>query len=304
VFERLATVDVGSNTVHVLVADVEPHDAETRVRDIAHYVEMPQLGAEVTRNGRIGPEKSEETIAALCAVLARAAEHGYGVLVAGATAGVRAAADGAEFLARASTGIGAPVRLISEKREAELSFDGVASRHAAEDRWLMADVGGGSTELVVATGRHLERWASLELGSGSLAELFLSDPPKPGDRERLRAAAVGGIREVPSSQASKLVATGGTATNLPLVVSRDEPPHLLSASDLLVAARRLDRGPAVDLGAAFGLPEARVRALRAGIEILLLLLDHYGLDSLHVSNEGLRHGMLLAYLRCGDDWWR
>jgi exopolyphosphatase / guanosine-5'-triphosphate,3'-diphosphate pyrophosphatase len=293
---------VGSNTVHVLVADVREHDGERRLHDAAHYVEMPQLGAEVARTGRIGPDKADETVAALRSVLTRAREHGYDHLLAGATAAVRRAVDGPDFLARASVEIGTPIRLISEKREAELSFDGVASRHAADGHWLMADVGGGSTELVVAHGRRLERWVSLELGSGSFADRFLSDPPDGGERERLRAAAVERIREAPDSSASKLVVTGGTASNLPLVLSSHQPPNVLSASALLVAADRLDAAPAAEVAAAAGLSEARVRALRAGVEILLLLLDHYGLDSLHVSYEGLRHGMILAYLACGDDW--
>jgi exopolyphosphatase/guanosine-5'-triphosphate,3'-diphosphate pyrophosphatase len=300
---HLAAVDVGSNTVHVLVAEVHEHDQGPRLEDVVHHVEMPQLGAEVARAGRIGPEKAEETIAALRSVLARAADHGYDHLVAGATAGVRRAADGAEFLARASREIGTPVRLISERREAELSFNGVASRHAAPKGWLMADVGGGSTELVVANGRHLERWASLELGSGSFAGRFLSDPPAGGERERLRAAAVERVREAPDSTATKLVVTGGTAANLPVVLSRRRPPSLLTTSALLVAADRLDAAPAAEVAAAVGLSEGRVRALRGGVEILLLLLDYYGLDRFHVSYEGLRHGMLLAYLACGDDWW-
>jgi exopolyphosphatase/guanosine-5'-triphosphate,3'-diphosphate pyrophosphatase len=296
-------VDVGSNTVHVLVADVREHDGEPRLHDVAHYVEMPQLGAEVDRTGRIGPRKTEETIAALRSVLARAAGHGYDHLLAGATAAVRRAADGPRFLARASDEVGTPVRLISEKREAELSFEGVASRHAAQGPWLMADVGGGSTELVVAEGRHLRRWVSLELGSGAFADRFLSDPPGSGERERLRAAAAEQIQEAPDSGAGKLVVTGGTAANLPLVVSRRQPPSVLGVPDLLAAANRLAAAPAAEVAAATGLSEARVRALRAGVEILLLLLDHYGLDSLHVSYEGLRHGMLLAYLECGDEWW-
>jgi exopolyphosphatase/guanosine-5'-triphosphate,3'-diphosphate pyrophosphatase len=300
---RLAAVDVGSNTVHVLVADVDEHDGGPRLQDVAHHVEMPQLGAEVARTGRIGREKAEETIAALRSVLARATELGYAHLVAGATAGVRSAADGAEFLARASKEVGAVVRLISDRREAELSFSGVASRHAAKKGWLMADVGGGSTELVVAHGRHLERWASLDLGSGSFAGRYLSDPPDRGERERLRAAAMERVRDAPDSSATKLVVTGGTAANLPVVLSRQRPPSLLTTSALLVAAERLDAAPATEVAAAVGLSEGRVRALRGGVEILLLLLDYYGLDRFHVSYEGLRHGMLLAYLACGADWW-
>jgi exopolyphosphatase/guanosine-5'-triphosphate,3'-diphosphate pyrophosphatase len=300
---HLAAVDVGSNTVHVLVAEVHEHDQGPRLQDVAHHVEMPQLGAEVARTGRIGPRKSEETIAALRSVLGRAADNGYDHLVAGATAAVRRAADGAEFLARASKEIGTPVRLISDRREAELSFDGVASRHAAPKGWLMADVGGGSTELVVANGRHLEGWASLELGSGSFAERFLSDPPLPGERDQLRAAAMERVREAPDSAATKFVVTGGTAANLPVVLSRRRPPSLLTTAALLVTAGRLDSAPATEVAAAVGLSEGRVRALRGGVEILLLLLDYYGLDRFHVSYEGLRHGMLLAYLACGDDWW-
>ena len=296
-------MDVGSNTVHVLVADVHGHDETSQLEDVAHYVEMPELGAEVARTGRIGQKKAEEVIAALRSVLARAAEHHFEHLVAGATAGVRKAADGSEFLARASEEIGTPVRLISEKREAELSFAGVASRHAADGQWLMADVGGGSTELVVAHRRHLRQWVSLELGSGSLAKRFLSDPPESSEQERLRAEAAERLRQVPEAEATKLVVTGGTAANLPVVLSKHRPPTVLTAADLVAARERLDAEPAADLAAATGLSDARVRALRAGVEILLLVLDRYRLDRLHVSFEGLRDGMLLAYLACGEEWW-
>ena len=71
----------------------------------------------------------------------------------------------------------------------------------------------------------------------------------------------------------------------------------------MAAKERLDAEPAADLAAASGLSDARVRALRAGVEILLLVLDRYRLDRLHVSFEGLRDGMLLAYLACGEEWW-
>src|ERR1700730_7702976 len=111
---RLAAVDVGSNTVHALVAK----GWDARLEDIAHYVEMPELGVAVERTGRIGPEKEREAIGALGSVLTRAAEHGYEQLVAGATAAVRRAADRDEFLKAAGEAIGVPVRLISEQREA------------------------------------------------------------------------------------------------------------------------------------------------------------------------------------------
>jgi exopolyphosphatase/guanosine-5'-triphosphate,3'-diphosphate pyrophosphatase len=297
---RLAAVDVGSNTVHSLVADA----CQGRLEDVAHYVEMPELGTVVARSGRIGEAKTEEAIAALRSVLERARKHGYEHLLAGATAAVRKAADRDQFLARASAAIGAPVRLISERREAELSFRGVASRHASRRPWLMVDMGGASTELVLAEGEEMRRWVSLEIGSGSFADRYLSDPPRPGEREALRAAALPIVRRAVEGDVHKLVMTGGTASNLPIVVSRHRPPSVMDTKALLSAAERLDAEPAAVVAARTGLPEARVRALRGGAEILLLLLDFYGLDRVHVSNEGLRHGMLLAYLERGEDWWR
>jgi exopolyphosphatase/pppGpp-phosphohydrolase len=78
----------------------------------------------------------------------------------------------------------------------------------------------------------------------------------------------------------------------------------VSAGELRFAIERLDAGPAAELAPGYGLPEARVRALRAGAEVLLLLLDRYRLDWFHVSHAGLRQGMILASIERGDDWWR
>jgi exopolyphosphatase/guanosine-5'-triphosphate,3'-diphosphate pyrophosphatase len=297
---RLAAVDVGSNTVHALVADVRGG----RLEDVAHFVEMPELGAYVDRDGRIGPLRTAEAIQALHTVLEAGRAHGWEHLVAGATAAVRRAADCEEFLAAASAAIGVPVRLIAEQREAELSFLGVASRHGSRRGWLMGDMGGASTELVVAEGTRMLRWVSLRAGSGSLAARHLSDPPRPGEREALREAALAEVRQAPECEADRLVMTGGTASNLPLVLSAQRPPPILTTEALLLAAAQLDAGPSEVVAERIGLPPARVRALRGGVELLLLLLDFYGLDRFHVSHAGLRHGMLLAYLDRGEDWWR
>lgn len=302
VTRRLASVDVGSNTIHALVADL----ADGRLVDVDHFSVMPELGAEVDRTGRIGPAKTAEAIAALETVLTPARRLGYEHLVAGATSAVRRAADRDEFLERVSAAIGVPVRLLSEQREAELSFLGVASVHAADGTWLMGDMGGGSTELVVAEGVRALRWTSLHVGSGGLASRHLSDPPAPGERETLRVAATAALREAPDCEPTKLVMTGGTATNLPALFSRDptrEEPAL-TAAQLRSANDLLDAGPAEELARQYRLGASRIRALRAGTEVLLLLLDRYGLDRCHVSDAGLRQGMILDQLERGEDWWR
>ena len=297
---RLAAVDIGSNTVHALVADEEGG----KLTEVGHFVEMPELGAEVERTGRIGPVKRRAALRALDRVLRQAAELGYHHLVAGATEAVRRAADGEELLAEASTQAGVPVRLISAEEEARLSFRGVASRHAGHREWVMADLGGGSTEVVAADGQGMLAWVSLPVGSGTFAARFLSDPPRPGEREALRAAVLPIVRRAPESDAERLVVTGGTASNLPPVLSRESPPPVLATQALLTAETRLDSAPAAVLAERTGLEVARIRALRGGVEVLLVLLDYYGLHAAHVSHQGLRQGMLLAWVDRGDDWWR
>jgi exopolyphosphatase/guanosine-5'-triphosphate,3'-diphosphate pyrophosphatase len=296
---RLAAVDIGSNTIHALVADV----VKGRLQDVAHYVEMPELGAQVAKSGVIG-SRAKPALAALQRVVGQAQQHGYSQLIAGATQAVRQASDGAAFVRRAGEVIGVPVHVLSPEREADLSFMGVASRHAAKREWAMLDLGGASTEVVIAHGTEMLRAEVLPIGSGVLASTFLSDPPKPEERARLRRAAMRELARAPDGEVERLVATGGTASNLPSVLARTNPPTVLTTSDLLACEARLDGDRAARVADAVHLPANRVKAMRAGIEALLLFLDWYGLAVLHISHEGLRHGMLLAYLERGVDWWK
>ena len=296
---RLAAVDIGSNTVHALVVDV----VRNKLEHVANYVEMPELGARVARTGVIGT-KGRIAIRALRLVINRARKHGFDHLIAAATEAVRQASDRDNFVRQASEAIGVPVRILPAKREAELSFLGVASRHAARREWAMVDLGGASTEVVIARGHQLLRSAVLQIGSGVLASTYLSDPPRPDERARMRRAALRELARAPDGDVERLVATGGTASNLPMMLSRRNPPSVLTTADLLACESRLDARRAADVARKVGLPPNRVKAMRAGVEALLLFLDWYGLAVLQISYEGLRHGMLLAYLERGEDWWR
>jgi exopolyphosphatase/guanosine-5'-triphosphate,3'-diphosphate pyrophosphatase len=296
---RLAAVDIGSNTVHALVADL----VRGRLVDVAHFVEMPELGAHVAKTGVIGT-RAKPAIRALRSVVARARAHEYEVLIAGATEAVRQASDRDAFARKAGEAVGTTLHIIAADREAELSFLGVASKHAGRREWLMADLGGASTEIVIGNGRKMVRSATLAIGSGVLASTYFSDPPKPDERARMRKAALRELAHAPDAEVERLVVTGGTASNLPLLLSKRNPPTVLTTTDLLTCESRLDADRASDVANRYGMPSNRIKAMRAGVEALLLLLDWYGLAVLQVSHEGLRHGMLLAYLERGDDWWR
>jgi len=261
-------------------------------------------GGVVDSRFRVIGTKGRIAIRALRTVIAKARKHGFDVLLAAATEAVRQASDGQAFARHAGEAIGVPVRIISAQREAELSFRGVASRHAARREWVMVDLGGASTEVVIAHGHDILRSAALPIGSGVLASTYLSDPPRPDERARMRKAALRELTHAPDGDVDRLVATGGTASNLPFVLAKRNPPNVLKTADLLTCEGRLDAGRAAHLAGKLGLPPNRVKVMRAGVEVLLLFLDWYGLAVLQISHEGLRHGMLLAYLERGEDWWR
>src|SRR5207302_9646476 len=103
---------------------------------------------------------------ALRRVAEQARSHGYDQLIACATQAVRQASDGRAFVRQASEVVGTPVRVISARREAALSFLGAASRHSARGEWALVGLGGGSTEVVIARAHDMLRSTSLPLGSG------------------------------------------------------------------------------------------------------------------------------------------
>jgi exopolyphosphatase/pppGpp-phosphohydrolase len=144
----------------------------------------------------------------------------------------------------------------------------------------------------------------LPIGSGVLASTYLSDPPRAEERARMRKAALRELTRAPDGEVERLVATGGTSSNLPRVLAKRNPPAVLTTADLLTCESRLDGSRAAAVAERVQLPPNRIKAMRAGVEVLLLLLDWYGLAVLQVSHEGLRHGMLLAYLERGEDWWK
>src|SRR5947209_6489733 len=231
---------------------------------------MPELGPRVARTGVIGT-RAGIAMRAVRKVLGQARAHGYDELIACATQAVRQASDGVAFVREASAVIGVPVRIISARREAALSFLGAASRHAVRREWALVDLGGGSTEIVIARGRQMLRSAALPIGSGLLPGTYLSDPPKPEERARLRKPALRELTHAPDGEVERLVATGGTASNLPQVLARRNPPAVLTTADLLVCEARLDvhrprhvAAAVALLGPAFGCRPRPDRRFRAG----------------------------------------
>jgi exopolyphosphatase / guanosine-5'-triphosphate,3'-diphosphate pyrophosphatase len=297
---RVAAVDIGSNTVHLVVMDVTGERALTVVD---RRVELVQLGADVSATGEIGPERAARTEATLTAMAQHARSLGAVALIAIATEGVRAARNADAMLTRFSAAWGTPIALITGMEEAVLTFWGAtAGERDAQQRLGVGDLGGGSCELVLGTRDHITYATSLPLGSNRLvAEVQPSDPPTTEDFARLRAAAERALATFPAPQPplDALIAVGGTATALGRIVGS---PTGVTMGDLQLAEGILATAPADQLSAQVGTDPARIRLVVGGIAAWEAILARVGATTMAVSDNGVREGAIIAWAHAGDDW--
>lgn len=297
---RIAALDVGSNTVHLLVA--EP--AARGVREVRRVVVMPRIGAAVNATGVIGAAKVAEVAAEVSRLAAVARSLGASVLLFCATEAVRQAGDRDEALRAFSTAAGTDCVLLSGDAEARLSFRGAVSTAHAEGVALVCDIGGGSTELVLGTGAHIDALASLPIGSGTATDRWLAgDPPAAAQLDACLHGVLDILRNgAPTGTPQHLIATGGTAATLPRLLARDSPESVLDAADLDRCRTTLLAAPSNAVAHNHSLDPARARVLAGGVQIIDAIRQLYKAPAVRTTIHGLRTGMILAYLENGDRW--
>ncbi|MCA5892856.1 Ppx/GppA family phosphatase [Isoptericola sp. NEAU-Y5] len=213
---RVAAVDCGTNSIRLLVADVGP---DGTLVEVDRRLQIVRLGQGVDRTGRLAPEALERTFAASREYARVIAETGATRVRFVATSATRDARNRAEFADGVRAAIGVEPEVASGDEEASLSFRGavagVAARHAGP--YLVVDLGGGSTELVLGT-TSPDVVLSLDVGSVRMTERHLhSDPPTPGEEDAARAdvrAALDRAGEVvPFGRTVTLVGLAGSVTS-------------------------------------------------------------------------------------------
>jgi exopolyphosphatase/guanosine-5'-triphosphate,3'-diphosphate pyrophosphatase len=315
---RIAALDLGSNSFHLLVADVQVDGSFTAV---AREKEMLRLGDDVARHGRIPPATADRAAAAVRRFRALADALGAREVVAKATSAIRSAANGSELVDRIEAETGVEVEVISGTEEARLIFAAVrASVVLDPPPALCIDLGGGSVEVMIGDAAGL-RWAtSLPLGVGRLtAECVRDDPPSKSDRrrldERIRPALEHLLSDIRAREPRLGVGTSGTLNDLvrmAVALARDDE-QLPSSTNALRASRteleelhdRIMRAKSTERRRMPGLEEQRrAELLPAGSTLLVTALDLFGLDGLTVSDWALREGIVLDAVRTHDpdDW--
>jgi exopolyphosphatase/guanosine-5'-triphosphate,3'-diphosphate pyrophosphatase len=300
---RLAAIDVGSNSLHMLIADVGP---DGRIQVVDRVKEMVRLGRRAFTSGRLSPEAMDLAVGTLRNFGRLARARHVERLGAVATSAVREARNGGVLVRRLRRETGIPVRVISGPEEARLIFH--AARHACGldgGPHLLVDVGGGSVELVlVRDGRAL--WMrSLPLGAARLAERFLAhDPPRPPEvrqlEKHLRHALGVLLARVRRAGTVRAVGTSGTVTTLVAMAcaARGEDGARLHGSCARAGeiARLRRRILAVDAERRAELPgsEAKRADLMPAAAVLVdHVLANAGIGELVACTWALREGLLL-----------
>lgn len=306
---RWATIDVGTNTVLLLVA-------ERRGAGLAPVLEradITRLGRGVDATGRLEPAAIRETVAVIAGYARAARELGAPVIACVATSAARDAANGAEFFEAARAAAGIVPEVITGDEEARLVWTSAWRDFGREGEPLaVLDVGGGSTELSFGEGPAPRGRASLQVGAVRLTERHLrgagTGRPSAEEVARLRAAAREAVRPFAAMDArgGRLVGVAGTVTTLSTVsqalpVYDAERVHgtVLALAEVERLAGTLAALTVHERAALPGMEPKRADVILAGALIVAEAMRATGFERLTVSDRGVRWGLL--YDRVGRE---
>ncbi|WP_458010767.1 Ppx/GppA phosphatase family protein [Candidatus Solincola sp.] len=306
---RAASVDIGTNSVRLLVAQVEEGEGGPLLHTLHRRMTITRLGQGVDRKGRLDPEAEERTLRVLMEYRALLDAEGVRTVEAAATSAVRDASNAASFLERTAEVLGIRPRVLSGEEEALLSFLG-ATHDLGEPPEsfgliLVVDIGGGSTEIILGRGRRVLAARSLNVGCVRMAERFLSsDPPAPAELARMddhlgkELAAL--AKEMGRPRPGLAVGLAGTITTvagirLGLSEYDGEAIHhtWLTRSEVEEEYRRLASLSLEERKRYMCLEPDRADVIVGGSAVLNAVMAGFALDRLLVSEKDILDGLVL-----------
>ncbi|MFF1548327.1 Ppx/GppA family phosphatase [Streptomyces sp. NPDC058291] len=303
---RLGVLDVGSNTVHLLVVDAHPGACPLPAH--SHKVEL-RLAQLLDEDGAIGPEGVDRLIAVVQEALQAAEDKGVEDLLPFATSAVREASNADEVLARVQAETGVELQVLAGAEEARLTF--LAARRWfgwSAGKLLVLDIGGGSLEIAFGMDEEPDAAVSLPLGAGRLTAGWLhGDPPDPEDVRALRRHARAQIARTVGEfarfgAADHVVATSKTFKQLARIAGAARSTEgvyvqrELRRESLEAWVPRLAGMTAAQRAELPGVSEGRANQLLAGALVAEGAMDLFGIESVEVCPWALREGVILRKL--------
>jgi exopolyphosphatase/guanosine-5'-triphosphate,3'-diphosphate pyrophosphatase len=300
---RVAVLDMGSTSFHLLVSQVTPDGSLTRV---ARERVMLRLGAELGADSRIPSAVCDRAVDAARELRRHAEDAKVERLIPVATAALREAENGRDVADRLGSALGLPVWILDGEQEARVIFAALRHRlRLREERTLGIDLGGGSLELAVGDGTDVFWETTLRLGVARLhGELVRRDPMKRRERrairERVRELLAPHTARVGELAPARCVAVGGTARALLRLWSASRPRPARARSKTAISRGDLAELTRVLLSSSHderlemaGMDSRRADLLPTGAAVLSTLLEELGYRELTVCDWGLREGVIL-----------
>jgi exopolyphosphatase / guanosine-5'-triphosphate,3'-diphosphate pyrophosphatase len=301
---RIASIDIGTNTILMLVADIERHTDQFRFSVIRDELVVARLGKGVDEHRRILPGTFERVRDFLRTYRRIAEECAVESIIACGTSALRDATNRDEFLAYIEKETGISIRILSGDDEARLTFFGAVSEYPSGDAsYSVIDIGGGSTELINGSYRTTFNNVSLDIGSVRLTERFLkSSPPtelQVEDTIEYIRATLAGARFLPQKD-SRLIGVAGTVTTLAAIHQQlpSYDPKKIGGYILTIGAiesmyEQLRPLTVEQIRSIPQISAGRADIILAGILILKEFM--YACDSgvITASNRGLRYGLAM-----------
>jgi exopolyphosphatase/guanosine-5'-triphosphate,3'-diphosphate pyrophosphatase len=298
--QRYAVIDVGTNSVKFHVAD----RLEGGVwRPVADRADVTRLGQGLEETGRLDPEAMQRTIAAIGGMVDEARRDGAEAITVVGTAGLRIAANSAEFVEQLQAATGVKLEVISGEDEGRLAYLAAeAGLGLSQESVAVFDTGGGSSQFTFGRGEEVDERFSVNVGAVRFTERFGLAGPVSEDVLASALEAIGADlsrldgRQVPD----RIVGLGGAVTNLAAVMHQLETydPDVVQGSTLdrseidsqieLYRTRSADERRSI-----VGLQPNRAEVILAGACIVKTILAKLGGESFTVSDRGLRHGVLV-----------
>ena len=303
---RISAIDIGSNSIRQIIADVSPTGA---IRVVDEMKAAPRLGAGIQQTGELNRAAIDAALAALGRMEALSTQLGAKRRRVVATSAVREASNAAEFLGRVKLETGLDVVVLDGEDEARLGFRSAQAHFdLGSGRAAVIDIGGGSLEIALSAEGLVERLISLPFGAIRLTERYFSRGITPRAMRKLRRAVRRGLRQEFSARdwrGAQVIGSGGTFTNLAgIVLARQGMRIARTVHGTIV--QRVELEHVVDYLAALspaerqtvpGLNAARADIIVAGLAVIAEVLARLEAKSFAVSSYGIREGILLELAR-------
>ncbi len=304
--QRVAVIDVGTNSARLLVADV----SDGVVSPIERRTRVTRLGRGVDLSGRLSAEAIEDACEAIGEYVEEIGTLGADRVEAIATSAVRDAGNGGAFIAELRERFALSARVLDGEEEARLTYLGATSEHLPNRATLVIDIGGGSTELIVGSGAEISFHTSLQAGVVRHTERHIaSDPPTAIELESLADDVRGLIQTAiaAGAGAEEGIAVAGTPTSLAAVEMGLAPydpaqvhGHVLTLPAIQRMLSQLASVPLSERVEIPGLHADRAPTIVAGVVILVEAMRAFDLEQIVVSEHDILYGTAISAAATGD----